>query len=143
VTSIIFPNDKGHGINYRAAGYLGHQKILIMTTITANNQWVAGTVTQAQQKTLLAKWNLLMEGQADRKTLWFLVSLVFQGVFLLPVPAALIYYFNAPVLVLVVTLTLFFANIIAGMGGAGIKTLLWLFASSIIIHLLMITIFIL
>ena len=84
-----------------------------------------------------------MEGQADRKTLWFLVSLVFQGVFLLPVPAALIYYFNAPVLVLVVTLTLFFANIIAGMGGAGIKTLLWLFASSIIIHLLMITIFIL
>ncbi|MDR6942762.1 hypothetical protein [Mucilaginibacter pocheonensis] len=114
-----------------------------MTTITANNQWVAGTVTQAQQKTLLAKWNLLMEGQADRKTLWFLVSLVFQGVFLLPVPAALIYYFDAPVLVLVVTLTLFFANIIAGMGGAGIKTLLWLFASSIIIHLLMITIFIL
>lgn len=84
-----------------------------------------------------------MESQAERITLWFLVSLVFQGVFFLPIPAALIYYAGAPVAVLAVTLTLFFANIIAGMGGAGIKTLLWLFASSIFIHLLMILVFIL
>lgn len=84
-----------------------------------------------------------MESQADRKTLWFLVSLVFQGVFLLPVPAALIFYCGAPALILAITLGLFFANIIAGMGGAGIKTLLWLFACSVAVHLLMILLFIL
>lgn len=83
-----------------------------------------------------------MESQAERITLWFLVSLLFQGILILPVPAALIYYANAPVAVLAVTLTLFFANIIAGMGGAGIKTLLWLFATSLVIHLLMILVFI-
>lgn len=78
-----------------------------------------------------------MESQSESKTFWFLVSLVVQGVFFLPEPAVLIYYYHAPVLVLAITLTLFFANIIAGMGGAGIKTLLSLFASSIAIHLLM------
>jgi len=143
VTRIIFRGDNGHGRTCRIAGYLSYQKIFIMTTITANNQWAAGTATLPQQKSLLAKWNSLMESQADRKTLWFLVSLVFQGVFLLPVPAALIFYCGAPVLILAITLGLFFANIIAGMGGAGIKTLLWLFASSVAVHLLMILLFIL
>jgi len=116
---------------------------MIMTTITASTQWTAGTATPIPSKSLIGKWNLFMESQTDRKTLWFLVSLVFQGVFLLPVPAALIYFCNAPVLVLGITLGLFFANIIAGMGGAGIKTLLSLFAGSIIIHLLMVALFIL
>lgn len=114
-----------------------------MATITANAHWDAQKDIQHKSNSLISKWNIFMESQSERKTLWFLVSLVFQGVFLLPVPAVLIYYFDAPVLVLAVTLTLFFANIIAGMGGAGIKTLLWLFASSIIIHLLMVTLFVL
>lgn len=114
-----------------------------MTTISANTTWAAKDAAQNKTHNLLYKWNLLMESQAERITLWFLVSLIFQGVFFLPVPAALIYYAGAPVLVLAVTLTLFFANIIAGMGGAGIKTLLWLLASSIVIHLLMILVFIL
>lgn len=113
-----------------------------MTTITANTAWDAKTGAPVNNNTLLGKWNLFMESQAERITLWFLVSLLFQGVLILPVPAALIYYANAPVAVLAVTLTLFFANIIAGMGGAGIKTLLWLFAASVMIHLLMILIFI-
>jgi hypothetical protein len=113
-----------------------------MSTLTAPGRWHSEAATK-HSKSLLTKWNLFMESQADRKTLWFLVSLVFQGVFLLPVPAALIFYCDAPVLILAVTLGLFFANIIAGMGGAGIKTLLWLFAASIVIHLLMIILFIL
>jgi hypothetical protein len=113
-----------------------------MTTITTNTAWDAKAATPVNTNTLLAKWNLLMESQAERITLWFLVSLLFQGILILPVPAALIYYANAPVAVLAVTLTLFFANIIAGMGGAGIKTLLWLFATSLVIHLLMILVFI-
>lgn len=115
---------------------------MIMTSITATARWNAKDTSQNRNYNLISKWNDFMESQRESKTLWFLVSLVFQGVFLLPVPAALIYYADAPVLVLAITLTLFFANIIAGMGGAGIKTLLWLFASSIVIHLLMILIFI-
>lgn len=114
-----------------------------MTTITANTAWDAKAATPVNNNTLIGKWNALMESQAERITLWFLVSLLFQGVLILPVPAALIYYANAPVAVLAITLTLFFANIIAGMGGAGIKTLLWLFASSVAIHLLMILAFVL
>jgi hypothetical protein len=78
-----------------------------------------------------------MESQSGNGTFWFLVSLVFQGVFFLPLPAFLIYYYDAPKLVLGITLSLYFANIIAGMGGAGVKTLLKMLAASIIIHLLM------
>ncbi|MES2265136.1 MAG: hypothetical protein V4520_00155 [Bacteroidota bacterium] len=111
-----------------------------MATVSANAQWAAKEAAHNTHPTLLGKWNTFMNNQAERITLWFLVSLVFQGVFFLPIPAVLIYYAGAPVAVLAITLTLFFANIIAGMGGAGIKTLLWLFASSIAIHLLMILI---
>ncbi|MBE9668545.1 hypothetical protein [Mucilaginibacter boryungensis] len=114
-----------------------------MTTITTNTAWDAKAAPPVNTNTFIDKWNQFMESQADRITLWFLVSLVFQGVFFLPVPAALIYYAGAPIAVLFITLTLFFANIIAGMGGAGIKTLLWLFASSVAIHLLMILAFVL
>lgn len=114
-----------------------------MATINATTQWAAQAATQSDRKSLQTKWATFMESQSDSKTLWFLISLVFQGVFFLPVPAVLIYYFNAPILVMVFTLTLFFANIIAGMGGAGIKTLLRLFAVSILIHVLMLIIFIL
>ncbi|HVV56673.1 MAG TPA: hypothetical protein VHC47_15165 [Mucilaginibacter sp.] len=82
------------------------------------------------------------ENHPQSNTSVFLVSLIVQGILFLPVPAALMYYYNAPMVVLVITMTLFFANIIAGMGGAGIKTLLSLFALSVVVHLLMIAIFI-
>jgi hypothetical protein len=111
------------------------------TTMSTRVQWTAQPTTEKNTNDLANKWNTFVNSQTDNKTLWFLVSLVFQGVFFLPVPAILIYYFNAPVLVLVVTLTLFFANIIAGMGGAGIKTLLTLFAASIALHALMLIAF--
>jgi len=107
------------------------------TSILPAAQWTVKPAGEKTQNQLLAKWNGFVESQAGNKTLWFMVSLVFQGVFFLPLPAFLIYYFSAPVFVLGITLTLFFANIIAGMGGAGIRTLLYLFAASTIIHLLM------
>ncbi|QEC79554.1 hypothetical protein [Mucilaginibacter ginsenosidivorax] len=112
------------------------------TTMSTRVQWTAQPTTKKSTNSLAYKWNTFVNSQTESKTLWFLVSLVFQGVFFLPVPAFLIYYFNAPILVLVVTLTLFFANIIAGMGGAGIKTLLTLFAASIALHVLMLIAFI-
>lgn len=57
--------------------------------------------------------------QAKNQTLWFFVSLILQGVFFLPIPAVLMFYYVAPIIVLVITLLLYFANIIAGMGGSG------------------------
>jgi hypothetical protein len=58
------------------------------------------------------------------------------------VPAILMYFYNAPVIVLIVTLSLFFGNIISGMGGAGTRVLLGLFVASIVIHIVMVAIFV-
>ena len=98
--------------------------------------------TQKSENGFYKKWLTFTESQAKYKTFWFLASMVAQGVFLLPVPVVLIYYFNAPVLILAVTLSLFFANIIAGMGGSSVRVLLSLFALSLLIHLLMLGAFI-
>jgi RsiW-degrading membrane proteinase PrsW (M82 family) len=107
------------------------------TSVNASTQWTARPSSKTHSKNLLNKWTAFMESQSGNGILWFLVSMVFQGVFFLPLPALLIYYYDAPKLVLGITLSLFFANIIAGMGGAGVKTLLKMLAASIIIHLLM------
>src|ERR1700744_1503290 len=106
------------------------------TLIKAPVQW-ANQPNQPNQISLYNRFITFTETQSDHKTLWFLVSLIFQGVFFLPLPAVLIYYFHAPVFILGITLVLFFANIIAGMGGTGIKTIIKLLAASFIIHLLM------
>lgn len=87
------------------------------------------------------KFTGFADSQSKNRTAWFLISLVFQGVLFLPVPAALMYYYNAPIYVLLITLTLFFANIIAGMGGSGIRILVGLFGLSILVHLAMILVF--
>lgn len=115
-----------------------HKIYLIMaTSVNASTPWTARPSTKTNSKNLLNKWAAFLESQSGNGTFWFLASMVFQGVFFLPLPALLIYYYDAPKLVLGITLGLFFANIIAGMGGAGVKTLLKMFATSIIIHLLM------
>jgi len=106
------------------------------TSINHAGQWTKIPVT-TNPTNIFNKWTAFTQSQTDNKTLWFLLSLVFQGVFFLPLPALLVYYYNAPALIVVITLALFFANIIAGMGGASIKTLLKLFAASVLIHVLM------
>ena len=100
-----------------------------------------GAVATNKQTTVYNKIKAFADSQNKNRTAWFLVSLVAQGVLFLPVPAALIYYYNAPILVLAITMVLFFANVIAGMGGSGIRTLLFLFATSILIHMAMIVVF--
>jgi hypothetical protein len=107
------------------------------TSINHAGQWTKIPATTTTPTNIFNKWAAFTQSQSENKTFWFLLSLVFQGVFFLPLPALLIYYFNAPTLIVVVTLTLFFANIIAGMGGASIQTLLKLFAASIVIQILM------
>lgn len=113
-----------------------------MATITNTTTWAAAPATANHNTTLnkLAAW---ADRQAPNRTMWFMVALIAQGVLFLPLPAVLLYYFNAPVMILAVTLGLFFSNIIAGMGGASIRTLLTFFAVSIIANLTMLLIFVL
>lgn len=112
------------------------------TIITATLNWAKQTEAKSGDN-LWNKWMAIADSQSKNQTLWFLLSLVGQGVFFLPIPAVLIFYYNAPIIVLVITLFLFFANIIAGMGGSGIRATLTLFATSILVHLLMLAIYIL
>ncbi|OCX53890.1 hypothetical protein BEL04_06280 [Mucilaginibacter sp. PPCGB 2223] len=114
-----------------------------MTTLTTNVRLSNDLASEAQHLSLWNKWLTLADSQAPRKTLWFMISLISQGVLFLPMPALLIYYFNAPVFVLGITLVLFFINFIAGMGGSNIRTTLTLFAISIMAHLIMLLIFLL
>lgn len=114
-----------------------------MATITTHTTWNEGTANSVKTNSLWTKWITLADSQAPRKTLWFMVSLISQGVLFLPIPALLIYYLNAPIFVLGITLVLFFINFIAGMGGSNIRTTLTLFALSIAVHLSMLIIFLL
>jgi hypothetical protein len=112
------------------------------TTINVPANWAAQPATQAHKSSMYTKFMAFADGQSEHRTMWFYVSMVAQGVFLLPVPAALMYYYNAPIIVLIITLFLYFANIISGMGGAGTRVLLSLFALSVLIHIVMVAIFV-
>ena len=83
------------------------------------------------------KLDAFFSNQAKNVTAWFLASLTFQGVFFLPLPVALTYYFGAPGYLVIVSLVLFFANIIAGMASAGIRAIFSILAASVVIHLLL------
>ncbi|MDB5144907.1 MAG: hypothetical protein JWQ66_3620 [Mucilaginibacter sp.] len=80
--------------------------------------------------------------QADNKTIWFFFSLVFQGVLFLPIPAVLMYYYNASIIVLPITFGLYLANIIVGMGGSNIRIVLGLFLFSVLVNLVMLALYI-
>ncbi len=108
--------------------------------IDSTTPWSNQTMN-TKQDSIWQKFMAFADAQEKSKTLWFLISLIGQGVLFLPIPAVLMYYYNAPIIVLIVTLSLFFANVIAGMGGSGMRTLVSLFALSIIIHLLMLAVF--
>lgn len=90
-----------------------------------------------------AKFMTFADSQKNSHTLWFFIVLMVHGVFFLPLPAVLMFYFNAPAAVLAVTMVCFFTNLIATMGGAGIRTALTVFAASILLHIVMALIFIL
>lgn len=106
------------------------------TTLSTQTKWA-----EAKTQTITNNnWNQILtfiDSQSKVKTQWFMISLIVQGVFFLPLPALLSFYYGAPVYILLVTLGLFFANIIAGMGGSGIRAIFGLLAISTIINLLM------
>jgi len=84
-----------------------------------------------------------IESQKDKRLAWFMISLLAQAVLILPIPAVLIYYYNAPESILAVTLGLFFANIIAGMGGSKTSVMILLVALNTVVHVVMILAFVL
>ncbi len=106
--------------------------------------WTVETPSISYNTTnLRGKFLQFADGQKDNRTLWFFINLVVHGVLFLPLPAVLMYYFDAPGAVLAVTMACFFTNLIANMGGAGIRATLGLFFASIAIHVIMILIAIL
>src|SRR5476651_1522533 len=110
-------------------------------TIHPQTQWNPERVST--RSTAWQKFLATLDNQVSNLTLWYIVSMIAQGILFLPVPAALIFYFNAPLWLLPITLALFFGNIIAGMGGAGIRVILSLFIISSIIHLGLVTFYLL
>ena len=84
-----------------------------------------------------------LDSEAEHKTIWFLFSLIFQGVLFLPIPAVLMYYYNASIVVLPITFGLYLANIIVGMGGSGIRMVIGFFMFTILVNLFMLALYIL
>ncbi len=111
-----------------------------MATIktTLPQQWASDQTTSNSQATLWSKFAAFADSQKPNRTLWFFINLIVHGVFILPLPVVLIYYFGAPTAILGVTMILFFVNIVASMGGSGMRSILALFATSIAVNLLLI-----
>ncbi|HEY9000774.1 MAG TPA: hypothetical protein VIM89_05445 [Mucilaginibacter sp.] len=99
--------------------------------------WATAAHTSNTHVSLWNKFIAFADSQHERKILWYFLALVVQGIFFLPLPAFLMYYYNAPIIVLLITLTCFFTTIIACMGGAGIRSILFLSAASVFIQVLM------
>ena len=100
--------------------------------------WAGSSYTPTNNhRGLINKFLAFADSQTERKTIWFFLALIVQGIFFLPLPAFLMYYYDAPLVVIIVTMTCFFTTIISYMGGAGIRSVLILSAASIIIQVLM------
>jgi hypothetical protein len=67
--------------------------------------------TAAHTNTHISIWDkftAFADSQHERRAMWFFAALIVQGVIFLPLPAFLIYYYNAPTVVLMITMTCFF-----------------------------------
>ena len=112
-------------------------------TIASPIEWANHSATKTANTSNGGLNNVLafFDSQVKNRTGWFLLSLMVQGIFFLPIPTVLTYYFGAPSYMVIITLGLFFASVIAGMGGAGIRVLLSIFAISALVHLLLLAVF--
>lgn len=97
----------------------------------------------ATEKTTISmrrRWRERFTDFADRqkesRAMWFFGALLIQGVIFIPLPAFLVYYYDASVTGLLITMTCFFTTIIAFMGGAGIRTVIFLALASMLIELI-------
>ncbi|MGN6641276.1 MAG: hypothetical protein ACTHJ8_20365 [Mucilaginibacter sp.] len=83
------------------------------------------------------------ETQTEKRAVWFLLSILGPGVLFLPLPAFLMYYYDAPIWTLATTLVLFFASVVTGMAGSKTSVVIFLLGLSIAVHLGMIAAFVL
>ncbi|HKG07975.1 MAG TPA: hypothetical protein VKB19_16025, partial [Pedobacter sp.] len=83
------------------------------------------------------------DSQKDNHTLWWFINLIIHGNLILFIPAFLIWYCNAPVFVLAITVLAFFGNLVVNMSGAPIRVSLSTFFGSLLINLIMVLIYIL
>lgn len=83
------------------------------------------------------------ETQTEKRAAWFLLSILGPGVLFLPLPAFLMYYYDAPIWTLATTLVLFFASVVTGMAGSKTSVVIFLLGLNIIVHVAMLLAFIL
>lgn len=95
------------------------------------------SLTSNERTSIFSKYLAFLDGQHNR-TLWFLIALSVQATVTLPLPLALIGYFNAPVACLGITMLCFFTTFVTNMGGSGIRTTLTCFLVSMAIHVAMV-----
>ncbi|MBS1524430.1 MAG: hypothetical protein JST19_02210 [Bacteroidetes bacterium] len=109
-----------------------------MDTLKTNMpaHWAAGSEKSNAHTTLLDKFNAFADAQKEKKAFWFFAALTVQGIFFLPLPVFLVYYFNASITIVLITMVCFFTSIIAYMGGAGIRSVVLLSIASILIQVL-------
>jgi hypothetical protein len=112
-----------------------------MATVKLHTAHQEGRKEEGKHLTFWDKAIAFADSQAKQKTKWFLISFVIQGVFFIPVPVLVIYYYHAPVFCVIVTLTLFFTTVILGMIGASARKIILCFALSIVLNLLMLAAF--
>jgi hypothetical protein len=118
------------------AHFCAEHKQKIMATLKTEVQanWATAVSKHENSTGLWDKFIAFADRQQERKVMWFFLALTIQGIFFLPMPAVLMYYYNASITVLLITMSCFFTNIIAFMGGAGIRTVLLLSVLSILIQ---------
>jgi hypothetical protein len=110
------------------------QRIMAILKTDMHANWTTRASKHEDHNGLWDKFAAFADRQRERKVIWFFLALTVQGIFFLPMPAALMYYYNSSVIVLFITMFCFFTNIIAYMGGAGIRTVLLLSVLSILIQ---------
>ena len=91
---------------------------------------------KAAHHNLLDRFYAFADGQKQHRKILFFIALLVQGIFFLPLPVILSFYYDAPSTLIFITMACFFTNIIAFMGGAGIRAVLLLSVVSIAIQLL-------
>jgi hypothetical protein len=82
--------------------------------------------------TVYNRYLAFIKGRQKDRTMWFLLSLVVQGIFILPAPAILLVYYDAPIYVPMITMLTCYPNVITAMTGSGLRDTLAVFACGLL-----------
>jgi hypothetical protein len=87
-----------------------------------------------QEPTVHNRYLAFVKRQTKNQAGWVLFTMIVQGVFTLPAPAILIFYYDAPIYVLIITLLTYFPNLITAMTGSGLRVTFAIFTCSLLIN---------